>query len=170
MAALFDTIAHCDVEQWLDENHPDLHRLFAFVRGDPSALRSLKHRKVTCKRLAEILRPKYRDYHEEDEDGAALAVNGPAQVPEGAAADVGCLIGEMHLHNDEFDKAVEAFSRAVETNPTADAYEGRARAIALSPPSMKAPRSSCASQRKLESHPDAAAPANGTTVGLATRR
>ncbi len=49
-------------------------------------------------------------------------------MPEGAAADVGCLIGEMHLHNDEFDKAVEAFSRAVETNPTADAYEGRARA------------------------------------------
>jgi tetratricopeptide (TPR) repeat protein len=128
LSAVFDMIAHCDVEQWLDENYPDLHRLFAFVRGDESALRGLKHRKVTCKRLAEMLRTKYRDYHEEDEDGAVLPVNGPAQVPDGAAADVGCLIGEMHLQNNEFHKAVEAFGRAVDTNPTADAYEGRARA------------------------------------------
>jgi tetratricopeptide (TPR) repeat protein len=128
LAAVFDMITHCDVEQWLDENHPDLHRLFAFVRGDESALRGLKHRKTTCKRLAETLRAKYRDYHEDNEDGDALNVNGPAEVPQGAAADVGCLIGEMHLQNDEFHKAVEAFSRAVETNPTADAYEGRGRA------------------------------------------
>ncbi|HWG44937.1 MAG TPA: hypothetical protein VN688_19365 [Gemmataceae bacterium] len=127
LADLFDTIAHCDVEQWLDENHPDLHRLFAFVRGEEAALRGLKHRKVTYHRVGEILREKYQNYHDEDGETAANA-NGEAAVPDGAAADVGCLIGEMHLQNEEFHKAVEAFSRAVETNPTSDAYEGRARA------------------------------------------
>ncbi len=44
------------------------------------------------------------------------------------AADAACLIGEMHLRHGELDKAIEAFSRALETNPTPDAYEGRARA------------------------------------------
>ncbi len=129
LAELFDTIAHCDVEQWLDENHPDLYRLFAFVRGGETALRGLKHRKVTFSRVGEILRQKYRDYHEED--GAAEQAsesNGVPALPQGTAADVGCLIGEMHLQHEEYPKAVEAFSRAVETNPTADAYEGRARA------------------------------------------
>jgi tetratricopeptide (TPR) repeat protein len=128
LGGLFDTIAHCDVEQWLDENHPDLHRLFAFVRGDESALRGLKHKKVTQKRLAEILRAKYRDYHEEDGEEPSKTVNSPAKAAEGTAADVGCLIGEMHLRESEFHKAVDAFSRAIDTNPTADAYEGRARA------------------------------------------
>jgi tetratricopeptide (TPR) repeat protein len=130
LADLFDTIAHCDVEQWLDENHPDLHRLFAFVRGEEAALRGLKHRKVTYQRVGEMLREKYRNYHDEDGDAAESAsnANGEPAIPDGAAADVGCLIGEMHLQNEEFHKAVEAFSRAVETNPTADAYEGRARA------------------------------------------
>jgi hypothetical protein len=129
LADLCDTIAHCDVEQWLEEHYPDLHRLFAFVRGDETTLRGLKHRKVTCKRLAEVVRKKYRNYHDADADGEPEAsANGAPAIPEGAAADVGCLIGEMHLQNEEFHKAVEAFSRAVETNPTADAYEGRARA------------------------------------------
>ena len=129
LADLCDTIKHCDVEEWLEEHYPDLHRLFAFVRGDETALRGLKHRKVTCKRLAEVVRQHYRNYHDEDADGEAEAsANGTPSIPEGEAADVGCLIGEMHLQNEEYHKAVEAFSRAVEHNPTADAYEGRARA------------------------------------------
>jgi hypothetical protein len=126
---LFDTIAHCDVDQWMNENYPDLHCLFAFVRGDGMALRGLKHKKITFARVAEGLRQKYRDYHDEDvETEVPPSANGVPAVADGAAADVGCLIGEMHLHNDEFAKAVDAFSRAVDTRPTADAYEGRARA------------------------------------------
>jgi hypothetical protein len=117
---LFDTIAHCEVEEWLNENHAELHRLFAFVRGDDTALRGLKQRKAVCKRVAEIVRAKYRDYRDEDGETAA-------PVAEGAAADVGCLIGEMHLQHQEFHKAIEAFSRAIASDPTPDAYVGRAR-------------------------------------------
>ncbi len=118
---LFDTIAHCDVEGWLHENHEELHRLFAFIRGDDSALRGLKQRRAICKRVGEIVRAKYRDYRDDDGDAEP-------PVAEGAAADVGCLIGEMHLQQQEFHKAIEAFSRAIASDPTADAYSGRARA------------------------------------------
>ncbi|HEY7426405.1 MAG TPA: tetratricopeptide repeat protein [Gemmataceae bacterium] len=118
---LFDTIAHCDVEEWLHENHTELQRLFAFVRGDDTALRGLKQRRAICKRVGEIVRAKYRDYRDEDSEEAA-------PVAEGAAADVGCLIGEMHLQQQEYHKAIEAFSRAIESDPTPDAYAGRARA------------------------------------------
>jgi hypothetical protein len=45
-----------------------------------------------------------------------------------AAADAACLIGEMHLVQGEPVRAIEAFTRAVEAHPTADAYQGRARA------------------------------------------
>jgi tetratricopeptide (TPR) repeat protein len=124
---LFDTISHCDVEEWLSENHPELHGLFAFVRGNDAALKGVKHKKATFKRVAEIVRAKYRDYHDEDADGAVSA-DGRAARPEGTAADVGCLIGEMHLHNHEYHKAIEAFSRAIANDPTPDAYAGRARA------------------------------------------
>jgi tetratricopeptide (TPR) repeat protein len=47
------------------------------------------------------------------------------------AADVACLVGEMHLSKGEYHKAIEAFTRALEENPTADVYEGRARAYRL---------------------------------------
>lgn len=128
LSGLFDTIAHCDVNDWLSENHPDLHRLFLFVRGEATSLSGLKHRKVTLKRVADILHVKYRDYRDADADGAASADGEAKQPVEGTAADVGCLIGEMHLHNQEFHKAIEAFSRAIDNNPAADAYQGRARA------------------------------------------
>lgn len=131
LADLFDTIAHCDVEDWLNENHPELHRLFEFVRGDDTALRGLKHKKITYKRVAEIMRAKYRDYRDEDgETAAAVEKDGKTSAarPEGAAADVGCLIGEMHLQNQDYLKAIEAFSRAIDNDPTPDAYTGRARA------------------------------------------
>ncbi len=127
LADLFDTISHCDVEEWLSENHPELHCLFAYVRGDDAALKGVKHKKATFKRVAEIVREKYQNYQDEDGDGLASA-DGLAAPPEGAAADVGCLIGEMHLHNQEFHKAIEAFSRAIAIDPTPDAYAGRARA------------------------------------------
>jgi tetratricopeptide (TPR) repeat protein len=122
---LFDEISHCDVEEWLSEKQPELHGLFAFVRGDDSALKGVKNKKATFKRVAEIVREKYQNYHDEDADGDAANA---ASLREGAAADVGCLIGEMHSHNHEYQKAVEAFSRAIAIDPTPDAYAGRARA------------------------------------------
>jgi tetratricopeptide (TPR) repeat protein len=54
-----------------------------------------------------------------------------AEAPDlpGAAADVSLLIGEMHLKNGEYARAVAAFTRSIEANPkAADEYEGRARA------------------------------------------
>jgi tetratricopeptide (TPR) repeat protein len=45
-----------------------------------------------------------------------------------SAADAACLVGELHLSKGEFEKAVQAFTQAIEGNPTADAYEGRAKA------------------------------------------
>jgi tetratricopeptide (TPR) repeat protein len=127
-SVLCETIAHCDLKDWLSENHPDLHLLFESVRGDESALKRLKRKRPRLGKLAESLEGRYRDYHEEEEVPPAGESNGAQALPDGTAADVGCLIGEMHLSNGEFDKAVEAFSRAIETKPTADAYEGRARA------------------------------------------
>jgi tetratricopeptide (TPR) repeat protein len=121
---LFDTISHCDVEEWLSEKQPELHALFAYVRGDDAALKGVKNKRAASKRVAEIVREKYRNYHDEDADGAASAPS----LREGAAADVGCLIGEMHLHHHEYLKAIEAFSRAIAIDPTPDAYAGRARA------------------------------------------
>lgn len=123
---LFDTISHCDVQEWLSENHPELHGLFAYVRGDDAALKGIKHKRATLKRVAEVVRTKYQAYSDEDADSAA-STEGTA-LPEGAAADVGCLIGEMHLHNHEYHKAIEAFSRAIANDPTPDAHAGRARA------------------------------------------
>ena len=124
---LFDTISHCEVQEWLSENHPELYALFTFVRGDDAALKGIKHKRATLKRVAEIVRAKYQAHHERDADGVASA-DGMATLPEGAAADVGCLIGEMHLQNHDYDKAIEAFSRAIANDATADAHAGRARA------------------------------------------
>jgi hypothetical protein len=45
-----------------------------------------------------------------------------------AAADMSCLIGEMHLRKADYTKAIEAFGRAIEVRPTADAFLGRAKA------------------------------------------
>jgi tetratricopeptide (TPR) repeat protein len=52
----------------------------------------------------------------------------PRVISGDEAADVSCLIGEMHLSKGDYAKAIEAFSRAIENRPTADAYYGRARA------------------------------------------
>jgi tetratricopeptide (TPR) repeat protein len=124
---LFDTISHCEVEEWLRDKQPELHALFAYVRGEDVALKEVKNKKAAFKRVAEIVREKYRKYREEDADDAVSSEATPA-APNGTAADVGCLIGEMHLHNQEYHKAIEAFSRAIANDPTPDAYAGRARA------------------------------------------
>jgi tetratricopeptide (TPR) repeat protein len=62
----------------------------------------------------------------QEEDQAAGV--GPEDMGPAAAADTACLVGEHHLRQGEYEKAVEAFTRAIENNPTVDAYEGRAQA------------------------------------------
>ena len=58
----------------------------------------------------------------------AVEEGAPAHLPD-AAADVSLLIGEMHLKQGQYARAVEAFTRAIEADPkAADEYEGRARA------------------------------------------
>jgi hypothetical protein len=52
----------------------------------------------------------------------------PRVISGDEAADVSCLIGEMHLSKGDYTKAVEAFSRAIDHKPTPDAFYGRARA------------------------------------------
>jgi hypothetical protein len=67
-------------------------------------------------------------YADSDADAEA-AENGDEPLPtEAVAADVSCLIGEQHLRDGDFAKAVEAFTRSLEVEPTPDAYAGRARA------------------------------------------
>ena len=57
-----------------------------------------------------------------DEDDGVHPLDGSS------AADAACLVGEMHLGKGDYTRAVEAFTRAIENTPTADAYEGRAKA------------------------------------------
>jgi tetratricopeptide (TPR) repeat protein len=65
-------------------------------------------------------------YPPEDEDEGEE--ESPQELDGANAADAACLVGEHHLAKGDYDKAVEAFTRALENNPTADAFEGRARA------------------------------------------
>jgi hypothetical protein len=47
---------------------------------------------------------------------------------EDIAADLACLVGELHLSKKEYTKAVTAFTQAIADSPTPDAYQGRAKA------------------------------------------
>ena len=88
--------------------------------GDPAP--DVKYPRVV-RRVGESP-PQYTDGRR----GAAAREAAPAHLPD-AAADVSLLIGEMHLKEGEYAKAIEAFTRAIENNPkAADEYEGRARA------------------------------------------
>jgi hypothetical protein len=125
---LFGMICHYDLAHWLGERHPELYLLFEAIKGDDGARRRLKRRKAHLARLAESVAGLYQHYQE---DGPAEEPDPPpATGPIGGAtaADVGCLIGELHLSKGDYDRAVEAFTRSLEGEPTADAYEGRARA------------------------------------------
>jgi hypothetical protein len=129
MDDLFGLIRHDDRAHWLGDRHPELHLLFDAVQGDEGALRRLKRKKACLGRLAEDVRARYRDYEAApSEDAAPSSPDSVGDIPGAAAADVGCLIGELHLSKRDYSRAVEAFGRALEGTPTADAYEGRARA------------------------------------------
>jgi hypothetical protein len=104
---------NCQQSGWLQEHHPVLHAVFEAVKGDEGPLRRLKKKKPGLTKLARLVR-----------DAREKAPKLTAASP----ADVGCLVAEVHLSKGEYHKAIEAFTRAIETAATPDAYEGRARA------------------------------------------
>ena len=116
---LFELIENEDIVTHLSIRRPDIHRMFAAVKGDADALERLGRKHSSLARLV----PTLQAFHTR----LVAAQNGEA-IAGGTAADMGCLIGEMHLRQGEYEKAVEAFTRALETQPAADLYEGRARA------------------------------------------
>ena len=120
---VFEAVASEELEPHLLAFHQEERSLFAAVKGDEEALKLLRRHKPSYAVLAGII----REAHER-----SLAASNTAEsnghVGGSAAADVGCLIGEMHLGKGEFDRAIEAFSRAIDNQPSADALEGRARA------------------------------------------
>jgi len=122
---LFANIGTSDLPDWFQERHPDLHDLFAAIRGDDAAFGRLKKNSPLGK-VAQIVRDQARADPPATPPAAGLVH--PDLVSEDTAADVGCLVGELHLSKGHFEKAIEAFTRAIQTEPTADAYEGRARA------------------------------------------
>ena len=125
MDDLFELIDNEDLVDWLEKRQPNLHLLFEAIQGDDEALAQMKRRKAVYAHLVGPFRKIHETFIRKKHD-----VNG---IIEGAAAgDMGCLIGELHLRQGEYDKAVEAFTRAIETQQAADLYEGRARAIAAS--------------------------------------
>jgi hypothetical protein len=117
---LFEVIDNDDLTRWLEERRPELHLLFAAIKGEPGAAGRLKRKRPGLARLALVVRELYDSHRHKEVDGRA--------VIEGAAADMGCLIGEMHLKQGDFARAVEAFTRAIESGPAPDLFEERARA------------------------------------------
>jgi tetratricopeptide (TPR) repeat protein len=110
---------------WLRDNKPEFHLLFEAIQGDDESLKRLDRKKHSLARLAVVARKAYRQARRasqtDSEDTSAGSLDGQA-------ADVGCLVGELHLRQGDYLHAVEAFTRAIENTPSADAFEGRARA------------------------------------------
>jgi tetratricopeptide (TPR) repeat protein len=119
---LFEALQDDRLCDWLRRRDPRLYRFFEAVKGDPHALQQLQRarKKPVLSPLAQVVSDSYakRLYQEA----------GRGEISDDAAADMGCLVGELHLKQGDYHKAIEAFGRAIATNPTIDAYEGRARA------------------------------------------
>jgi tetratricopeptide (TPR) repeat protein len=118
---LFEIIDNEDLSGWMEKRRPELHALFGAIRGEETSLAELKRTKPQLARLAVVVHDRYLGHLEQQR-------NGTHEIGNNAAADMGCLIGEMHLKAGEYVKAIEAFSRAIGSQPQADLFEGRARA------------------------------------------
>jgi tetratricopeptide (TPR) repeat protein len=118
---LFELVDNDDLDRLLAQRRPELHLLFLALRGDPQAARKLKRRNLDYHRQLGPLRELHKRFVQQRQLAAEPFENS-------LAADMGCLVGEMHLKQGEWEKAIEAFTRAIETQPSADLYEGRARA------------------------------------------
>jgi tetratricopeptide (TPR) repeat protein len=117
--ALCATLLTTEPPDGLAARHPELQLLLQSVRGNEVALHRLERKRHGLGRLARFLR---------DICGSAESLaDGNGSIND-SAADVGLLVGEQHLREGNFARALAAFSRAIEVEPTPDAYEGRARA------------------------------------------
>lgn len=120
---VLEVIGDDALNQELLDRHSEVHLLFEAVRGDEKAMELLKKHRPAFYSVAQIVR--------EANEQAVATTNGKLvseHIEHSAAADVGCLIGELHLSRGEYHKAVAAFTRAIDNEPTPDVYEGRARA------------------------------------------
>ncbi|MFO0845315.1 MAG: hypothetical protein U0797_23515 [Gemmataceae bacterium] len=118
---LFELIDNEDLAGWLKERRPEVLLFFQAIQGREDARHHLERRKPMFAKLVPTLRKAHDRFLDRSQNGG-----GPFE--EDAMADMGCLIGEMHLKQGEFEKAIEAFSRAIDTHPAPDLFEGRARA------------------------------------------
>jgi hypothetical protein len=118
--ALCATLLTTEPPDGLANRHPELQLLLESVRGNEVALHRLERKRAGLGRLARFLR---------DICGSAESVadDGDGSITD-SAADVGLLVGEQHLRDGNYARALAAFNRAIEVEPTPDAYEGRARA------------------------------------------
>jgi hypothetical protein len=118
--ALCSTLLTTEPPDGLAVRHPELQLLLESVRGNEVALHRLERKRAGLGRLARFLR---------DICGSAESVadDGDGSIAD-SAADVGLLVGEQHLRDGNYARALAAFNRAIEVEPTPDAYEGRARA------------------------------------------
>jgi tetratricopeptide (TPR) repeat protein len=121
LADLFDLIDNDDLTTWLAERQPEVYLMFEAIKGDKPATNKLKRSRPARAKLALVLHALHEAHLQKVRDGGDNNL-------ENGAGDMGCLIGEMHLGNGDYEKAIEAFTRAIETQPAADVYEGRARA------------------------------------------
>lgn len=120
---IFEAIGNDQLYQELQKRRTDVAGLFDAVKGDAQALLTLQKHKPSFVKIVAMVRRASEQFVDDGNGGG----DGKA-IEESAAADVGCLVGEMHLAKHEYHKAIEAFTRAIENEPTADAFEGRARA------------------------------------------
>ena len=118
---LFELIDNDDLGGWLKERRPEVLLFFQAIKGDEDARAHLERRKPMFAKLV----PTLRRVHDRFLDRTQ---NGHGEIEDDEMADMGCLIGEMHLRQGEFEKAIEAFTRAIDTHPAPDLFEGRARA------------------------------------------
>jgi hypothetical protein len=117
------SIVNCGQLPWLAERSPELALLFQGVKGDDEAVKRLKRKKAGLARVAQLVRELVCNVSTEP-----AVTNGQVPLEAGASAEVSLLVAEDHLRQQDYRQAVEAFSRAIDNSPSADAYEGRARA------------------------------------------
>jgi hypothetical protein len=98
------------------------------VNGLPVDVRSMP-RKILEGAYLKGLIPYLPDEGTEDAVDQAQPQDGSRnEISCTSAADAAVLVGELHLRQGDYAKAIAAFTQAIENGPTVDAYQGRAKA------------------------------------------